>query len=521
MLAHKYAVAVLFLFWLLQTSFSQSDKKANPNSPVFKNYRPPTTAPLLEQSDATYQMWQGFKVLQQANAGDAMSQFELSIRYLTGRGFKTDTVKSAYWTAKAAAQNHLLARYNLAIFQFNGWGTEWNPFEGFRHFRFAAERNIPEAQYVLAQLFTENLVVPRNLDSAYAWLKVAADSGYAPATVGLKELDKRGYRPPDSSSTKSTVPTTAQQANTSSGAIQLLFLNFSSDSTKTPADSVLLDDALKAAVLARNPEAERMAGAMKINAERLQIDSEAVGMIRQSAEYGSPEALTLLGRSYELGVKVPKDPVLAAKQYIRAVRFDSPRAGRLLVALLQEKEFFAQLRARVTRNDPDALYVWPTLVALGFDRQLTDAQALQMLERAAAQQHFQAMIELGLCYYAGRWTNKNDRRAEEYWRQASRLGSHEAEIRLAMTALRRESNPSAIAGILHDAAQQGSVLAEFGLGYCYETGKGVAQNKPEAIRLYRNSAQRGSQDAMRALQRIHDEIRPKAKEFKIINSWGR
>ncbi|MEK7250878.1 MAG: tetratricopeptide repeat protein, partial [Bacteroidota bacterium] len=195
--------------------YAQSDKRSHPNSPVFKNYQPPTTAPLLEQSDATYQMWQGFRVLQQANAGDAVSQFELSIRYLTGRGFKADTGKAAYWTKKSAEQNHLLARYNLAIFQFNGWGTEWNPFEAYRNFRFAAERNIPEAQYVLAQFLTENLVVPKNWDEAYRWVKMAADSGYAPAKETLKEFEKRGYHLSGDSSSAQSSSTTgdSQQAS--------------------------------------------------------------------------------------------------------------------------------------------------------------------------------------------------------------------------------------------------------------------------------------------------------------------
>jgi len=70
---------------------------------------------------------------------------------------------------------------------------------------------------------------------------------------------------------------------------------------------------------------------------------------------------------------------------------------------------------------------------------------------------------------------------------------------------------------LQNAARRGSVLAEFALGFCYETGRGLPQNKGEAARFYRNSAQRGSQDAYRALVRLHDEIRPHDKEFVIVH----
>jgi hypothetical protein len=489
-----------------------SDKKAHPNSPVFKNYQPPTTAPLLEQSDVTYQMWQGFRLLQEANAGNPVSQFELSIRYLTGRGFKADTQKAAYWTKRASDQNHLLARYNLAIFEFNGWGVEWNPFDAYRDFRFVAERKIPEAQYVLAQFLTENLVVPRNWNEAYRWVKLAADSGYGPAKEALKELEKRGY----GGDTVRSSHQATEHSLASSGTLQLTFLNFSQDTTAAPSDSVLLDDALKAALLARNREVEKMFGAATVNAERFELDSLAVAQLKNAAEAGSPEALTLLARCYHKGISVPKDPLLAAMTYIRAIRFDSPRGGRLLFELVHEKEFFDILRQRAGRNDGDAMYVWACLVALGFDRQLTDAQALQMLERAAASRHVQSMVELGLCYYAGRWVKRSVSTAEQLWRQAAAAGSDEARVRLAILNIREKKNEHrAAVAVLQEAAREGSVLAEFALAYCYETGTGVAVDKGEAARLYRSSGQRGSQDAYRALLRMHDAIRPRGEEFRI------
>jgi uncharacterized protein len=510
------------LLWLMfilpsATLHSQSERNTHPNSPVFKNYRPPTTAPLLEQSDVTYQMWQGFRVQQEANAGDAVSQFELSIRYLTGRGFRADTVKAAYWTKKAADQNHLLARYNLGIFQFNGWGTPWNPFDSFKNFLFAAERNMADARYVLAQFFTENLVVPRNMNEAYKWIKLAADSGYAPAKETLKEFESRGYHvPSDSNQPAESGSTATTQYSQNSGAIQLLFLNFSTDTAKTPADSVLLEDALKTASLERNDKSKDVFGSVTTKAGELRVDSAGISGIQNAANAGSPEALVLLARCYEKGVGAQKDVVLAAMNYVRAVRFDSPRAGRLLYNLIQDKTFFEVLRHLVNHNDQDAQYVWAGLVSLGFDQQLTEAQAFQMLVRAASHRHPQAMIELGLCYYSGRWTKRDERKAEELWRQASSLGSTEAAVRLAVLKIRgkRKDAASAVA-IVREAAAKGSLLAEFALGYCYEIGLGVPGNKAEATRLYRNAGQRGSQDAFRALERMHDEIRPKEKRFQL------
>lgn len=505
--------AMLLFATLPLWSQTKPDTLRRPNSPVFKDYRANVPAPVIEQSDATYQLWQGFRVLQEANAGNAVSQFELSIRYLTGRGFKADTVRAVYWTKKAAQQNHLLARYNLGIFQFNGWGTEWNPFEAYRNFRFAAERSMPEAQFALAQFLTENLVVPQNWSEAYRWTKLAADSGYAPAKEALKFFAQRGYGP--SSDPHPSATEGIRSSPPSAPPLQVLFLDFSPDTLQATPDSMLVDDLLKVAA-AESVAAELHS--VRANRSRIEMDAAQHAALLRAAEAGSPEALTLLGRCYEQGVSCAADPILAAQYYIRAARLESRRAPRLLFSLLQEQHFFTLLKARVEQNNPDAQYVWACLIALGFDHQLTEAQALQMLERAAAAHHAPALVELGLAHYAGRWVQRSERKALEAWKKAEELGSDEAAVRIAIVTIKdgRGAVETAVQRLQH-ATKHGSVLAEFALAYCYEVGRGVAQNKGEAAWLYRNSAHRGSQDAYRALIRMHDDIRPKEEEFVIVN----
>lgn len=503
--------SILFLLLIPSAaSFSQSDKQRNPNSPVFKNYRPPVTSPVLEQSDATYQLWHGFRVQQKANAGDPVSQFELSIRYLTGRGFKADTLKAAYWTKRASDQNHLLARFNFGIFQFNGWGTDWNPFESYKNFRFAAEGGMPDAQFVLAQFLTENLVVPRNWNEAYRWVKLAADSGYAPAKESLKEFERRGYHSPSDTNQKAS----SGDAPSYSGTFQLPFLDFSPDTIKQAPDSVLVDDVLKSAVLPRWHRNQGGTDSVRVHNGKVEIDTASITQLHNAAEAGSPEALTLLGRLRAQA----KDPVGAATLYVRAVRLDSPRASRLLFVLIQEKEFFTLLKSRVNAHDTDALFTWSCLVGLGFDRQITDAQALQMLEESASRNFPPAIVELGVCFNSGRWVKRDQRKAETLWRKAANLGSKDASTRLAIFKIRggkKDAEPAV--AVLQRALSEGSILAEFAMAYCYETGTGIASNKGEAARLYRSSGQRGSQDAFRALQRMYDELRPREKLFRLGN----
>jgi hypothetical protein len=112
-------------------------------SPVFKSYTPPRPGAIVEQSDVTYQLWHTFDLTRRAGAGDVLAQQELAVRYLTGRGVKADTVRGAFWTISAAAQNMPPARFNLGILSSNGWGVAWNPFEAYDQFLWYAASGKP------------------------------------------------------------------------------------------------------------------------------------------------------------------------------------------------------------------------------------------------------------------------------------------------------------------------------------------------------------------------------------------
>jgi TPR repeat protein len=149
---------------------------------------------------------------------------------------------------------------------------------------------------------------------------------------------------------------------------------------------------------------------------------------------------------------------------------------------------------------------------------ITQKQAQTFLQKAVAEQHQQAIVELGLWHYAGRLVAEDRNKAMELWRRAAALGNKEAKIRLAVLMIQTASAPQqreSACSEIASAAQAGSILAQVALAYCYETGIGMPKKKSEAVHLYRIAAQRGSQDAFHALKRMHDEIRPNEKEFQI------
>ncbi len=491
-------------------------------SPVFRGYRPPKPAALIEQSDLTYQLWQTFSLTQRANSDDVTAQHELGVRYLIGRGVQADTVRGAYWTRRAAEHNLLPARFNYGILLFNGWGVEWNPFLSYDQFLHCAVSGMREAQYILGQFLTDNLVVKRDWGEAYRWVKASADSGYTPAKDLLVEFAKRGHVPGDSSGGKA--PRNIPQGDTSSVAAthsglnwSPVFLDFSNDSTEAISDQMLMND-----IKREGPEGIREAIEKNSTLDSI-VKNYIPEELRSSANAGSPEALTLLGRLYEKGYGVKIDLVQAAAFYIRAVRAGSARAPVLLWDLTEHGLSMAELQARSVQQDDDAGLVLAGLSGLGFHALfaraqfiITDEQALRLLQEAAKRDHIPSLIELGLCYYSGRWVEKNPSRALDYWNRAARAGSEEALVRLAAVELAEgQGDIASLLRILLHAEQSGSALAQVAIGLGYERGIGLTMDKGKAAQFYRKAAERGSRDGFSALVHLHDALRPAEKRFSV------
>ena len=91
--------------------------------------------------------------MKEANAGNALAEHELGLRYILGQGVIADTIKAAYWLHKAAEQKLPGACYNYGILLNNGWGVQWNPFEAYKYFLEAAHNDMPQAEYLIGLSF--------------------------------------------------------------------------------------------------------------------------------------------------------------------------------------------------------------------------------------------------------------------------------------------------------------------------------------------------------------------------------
>jgi TPR repeat protein len=300
-----------------------------------------------------------------------------------------------------------------------------------------------------------------------------------------------------------------------------VFLEFGQDTASAPSS---LGTLLQAAMEGGNSPLQQALGLTKLNGDGAKPDSAAEARLRSAADAGSPEALTFLGRAAELAKGRERDLVSAAAFYLRAMRVESPLAPRHLFGVLGLPEFVTELKEKAGADIPEALYAWGTAAGLGFDGQLalagavvTPLQAKGFLSTAAKAGYPPAMIELGLGELSGRWGPARPSEAYALWERAAAAGNMEAMIRLAILDVRGKDTtlfPGAVQ-VLRQGIDRGSVLAEVGLGFCYETGRGAPVLPAEAARLYRDAARRGSSDAGRALRRLHDRIRPRDEMFTL------
>ena len=505
---------IFFLLIIIASSLSAQENE----SVVIKKQGFSKHTPLLKPKYPTYSLAATYILKEKAKKGDPFAQHELGIRYILGVGVPVDTLLAAEWIGKAASKNLPAANFNYGIMLHGGMGVDWNPFSAYNNFKISAESGMEQAQYIFGLMFTDNLIVNKNLIEAKIWLKKSADKGFEEAKKVLEEFVKQGilveedtldteYSSEDIPSKKSTYSTLV------SNEYELDFYNFVSDSLSIGEEKELLNDILSS----KHNDLKKMLKVSSIQDSAVSRDTTAIGIINYASIAGSPEALLIKARLEENGIGIKQNFVSSAANYLKAFRLGSYKAAEALLKISQKENFYNLLEREVKKNNPDAMYVWAGLIALGLDYSLTEEQAFELLNKARKQNHKNSTIELGLAYYSGSLVKKDSLKAISYLNEAVKLGSTEAEIRLAFISIQsaKKSNYKDEISILTKYSQKGSVLAEAALAYCYENGIAVKQNKGKAASLYRQAAQRGNEAAYNSLRNMYDVLRPADEEFKI------
>ncbi len=132
--------------------------------------------------------------------GDAQAQFNLGLRYTTGRGVPRNDREAVGWYRKAAEQGYAQAQYSLGVMYANGprfvclyrCGVAWDDAEAVAWYRKAAEQGNADAQNNLGSMYATGRGVRRNDVEAVAWYRKAAEQGNALAQQNLERMSADG-----------------------------------------------------------------------------------------------------------------------------------------------------------------------------------------------------------------------------------------------------------------------------------------------------------------------------------------
>ncbi len=468
----------------------------------------------ISYPDYSYEFQESFYLIQKANSGDANAQQEVALRYLTGNGLPKDTSRAVVWMTKSAELNLAQAKYNLGIFYLNGMGVKWNPFTAFDLIKSAGTQGMPEAQYLTGIFWTENLILPRNYDSALTWVNSAVVNKFKPAEETAKKLERMIEQQKElarQDKQSQFYQSRNQQQNVSVGDMD--FIDASVKISKKEPDSVKL----RRMLLSSPPDIRAALGLNTLDSLLLYSRDSLLGTISYAASCGSPEANVFLGRCHEKGLFFVQSSVNAARYYLHAFRLESPEAGFHLSKLLQQKDFYPVLEKLLKRKDPAAVYVYAALQSDQAQDQFGKNNNITLLDEAANKDFPAALVELGEIYFKGKLIPQDTAKAFAYWRRAEEQGLSEAKIRTALAKIFIMKDCSVVPpdSLLDKFDLSGSILSLLIQGYLSETGQCRAVDKSKAVDYYRKAAFRGNSTAYSSLKRLYNQLRPSSKVFHL------
>ena len=129
---------------------------------------------------------------QAAQAGDARAQYDIGMRYASGREVQRDEAQAAVWFERAALQGLATAQYNLAVLYDLGVGVQQDDALAFRWYRSAAEQGHPRAEHNLAIAYVDGKGTGKDLTQAATWLEKAAEAGLPESQFYLAIMFERG-----------------------------------------------------------------------------------------------------------------------------------------------------------------------------------------------------------------------------------------------------------------------------------------------------------------------------------------
>lgn len=143
--------------------------------------------------DGTLNLYRSMLWLRRAaDGGYDQANRDLGVMYEYGTGVEKNVCRAAQLYTLAAVQGDLPAVKCLAVLSLSGSLGQNKKHGALKLLERAAQAGLPEAQLVLAHMYHDGIVHPKNIRKSVAWYKKAAENGNADAMEILACLFEKG-----------------------------------------------------------------------------------------------------------------------------------------------------------------------------------------------------------------------------------------------------------------------------------------------------------------------------------------
>jgi hypothetical protein len=156
-----------------QRMLSQQDKKTNGQPKASDSVLTATRQEVILAIQEAVQGTNVNRILNRADAGDSIAQYEMALRYADGEGVPQNYRDAMAWFAKAAANGNENAQWKLALGYIKGIGVPRDERKAVVWFKRAANHGDVRAQSALSDLYLNGRGVPRDYVRAYTWATIA------------------------------------------------------------------------------------------------------------------------------------------------------------------------------------------------------------------------------------------------------------------------------------------------------------------------------------------------------------
>lgn len=138
------------------------------------------------------------RLVSAANAGGAVAETVLGLKYLDGTGVAPNEAEAARWLERAAKQGQPIAEYRLGTLYERGHGVPADAKQAAAWYEAAAKLGNRKAMHNLAVAYAQGAGVRKNFTVAAQWFVKAANLGLRDSQFNLAVLYERGMGVPQS-----------------------------------------------------------------------------------------------------------------------------------------------------------------------------------------------------------------------------------------------------------------------------------------------------------------------------------